>query len=96
MNFYTISMEYQGGTYISQVWADDETSALIEWAVKLDIRTSKGIGRQIKQRIISELEQGYAHNKPVPLNGVVNVWFAALLVRNKMLFIDIIKTVALI
>jgi len=95
MNFYTISLEYLGSTYISQVWADDEASALMEWAIQINVKKIKGIGigKQIKQRIIDELKQGHDHNKLVLLNGTVNVWSAALLIRSKMLFINVIKTV---
>lgn len=85
-------MEYQGGTYVSQVSAANESNALLEWANNLDVKTIEGVGNQIKQRIISELKQEYNHNQPVPLNGVVNVWSAGILVWNKMLFIHIIKT----
>jgi hypothetical protein len=92
MALFTIIMELDGGTYISQVRADDEWNALLNWPGQLKVEEIKGIGEKMRQRIIRELEQEPERNQPVLLSDSVNVWFARSMVWGKMLFINIIKT----
>ena len=92
MALFTIIMELDGGTYTSQVQADDEWNALLRWPAQLKVEEIKGLGEKMRQRIIGEIEHYPEFNQPISLSGMANVWYIMLLVWGKRIEINIIKT----
>lgn len=93
MSLYTIILEFQGGTYVAQVYAESEGAAVLAWARNIGSRQIKGIGHNMKQHIVDMLQdEGEQGRRPVLLKELYNVWFLSLLIRSKILLINIIKT----
>ena len=89
---YTVIVDYKGGTYCSQVMAIDEAYALVEWAQQIESDevlvaqfTKRGIHNLQKQDWIDEW-------RPVPLDGLVNVWCGSARVKNEMCLMNVILT----
>lgn len=89
MDLYTVLMELNGGTYISQVQADDELEAFKNWASQLDNHQIKDVGTQIKKRLIEQLQSNDELDRPKLLDGMRNVWFTYLNVRGRRMWINI-------
>lgn len=88
MPLYTFIMDFQGGTYISQVQASSPRSACIKWAENLEINEIEGMGEKGKTKLIEEMKK----ELPVPLKGVINVWFTAGSIRGKSANINLVQT----
>lgn len=54
MPLYTFIADYDGGTYISQVAAENPTAALAAWAQHLQVDAIKGFGPGSKARLIED------------------------------------------
>ena len=67
--FYTVILEYRGGTYISQLASTDPWSALKEWAKS--IPDNDLIDWRLNR---DELLAAVNEDPPVPLSGFVNAW----------------------
>ncbi len=89
MGFYTIILDYRGGTYTYQLAAKDEYLACLEWAKDLDTNEVQYIGSKLKQKLLLELYN--EDNKPMLLKDILNVWFT-MVSLNGSGFIHIIKT----
>lgn len=91
---YTVFMEYRGGTYVSQVEADDVSTALRHWAAALTIWEGERLGAQRKAKLIRMIDEDLACGSgPVLLDGLVNAWCTtALLSRGGLLLINIVAT----
>jgi len=67
---YTFIMEFNGGTFISQVTAPDHTSAIESWATSLNPDEIKGFLASMKSEILRDM----CEESPTLLNGLTNVW----------------------
>ena len=90
MALFTCIMDYEGGTYISQVKAVSVRAACMTWARKLDISQIEGLGAKGKLSLIDEMREESDHI--VSINGVSNVWCVTALVRNKLVIVNFIQT----
>jgi hypothetical protein len=90
MPLYTFIMDYQGGTYISQVRASTPRSAARAWARQLDYGAVQGLGRKGKEKLIEGMMSGYGD--PVPITGIKNTWCCSALMLNKSMGINFIQT----
>lgn len=92
---YTVVMDYRGGTYISQVEADDVATALRRWAAALDVWEGERLGPQRKAKLIRKLDEDLACDMgPVLLDGLINAWCTTVrLSRGSSLLIHIVATV---
>lgn len=88
-NFFTFIMEYCGGTYISQIEADDVKSACKVWAQNLEIGEIVNLGWKGKENLIKQVVEC----EPTVLRDVVNVWFEHFLIYGKSAYVNIIRTV---
>ena len=75
MHLHTFIIEYAGGTYVSQIQADDERAALSIWLSKL---ASHRIADAVSLDIAAVFE-GYDGrddhiDNPVLLDGLTNAW----------------------
>lgn len=92
MNLYTCILEFQGGSYLSQNYANDELEALDNWTG--DIANEKIIleahePEDINDLILSMTEKD---NSLVALEETDNVWFSSCLIQNELALLHIINT----
>jgi hypothetical protein len=88
MALFTFIMDFQGGTYISQVNATSPESACIKWAENLETSEIPGLGSKGKNFIIEEVKK----EPPVTLKGVSNSWCTILDVYGKRALINLVQT----
>jgi hypothetical protein len=88
MELYTIVMDYRGGTYISQIWAENIDTACKLWAENINIEAIQFFKQKLKNRLITEI----VNEKPIKSDGAVNVWFVLAKLNNFFAHINIIKT----
>jgi hypothetical protein len=81
-------LDFQGGTYISQVRASSPRSACIKWAENLEINEIEGLGEKGQGKLIEEMKR----ELPVPIKGVINVWCTSALIRGKGASINLVQT----
>ena len=89
MELYTIIFDYKGGTYVFQLYANDEYAACLKWAEELDTGEIEYIGVKLKEKLLLELNN--EDNKPLLLKDRINIWFT-MVTLNGNAFIHIIKT----
>ena len=89
MALYTFIMEYQGGTYTSQVEEAGPESACKSWAQNLDIVPIFNFGAKGKEKLIKEIE----NNPPVSVRNVFNTWFTSANIFGKTAYINFVLTV---
>ncbi len=94
MDLYTFIMAFRGGTYISQVYADNVKSACFEWAKQLTVNDIKYFGPTAKRELINSRGRRvfpgthYRGNKCVVLLCWTKGWFY----RSKYYKNDFLKT----
>jgi hypothetical protein len=92
MELYTVIMELIGGTYISQVHAENELAALQIGAGELDHSQVKDMGEQIKKDIIEKLAMKDEYDQPIALAGLINAWCTYLSIKGRRMLINIVRT----
>jgi hypothetical protein len=90
MPFYTFIMDYDGGSYTSQVRAPSTKAACVKWARELEIDQMAGIGARSKVKLVEDMKE----ETPTPLAGRLNVWCATALIRGRLALISIVRTEA--
>lgn len=80
-------MDFQGGTYISQVNASSPKSACVKWAENLETAKIQGLGLKGKGFLIEEMKE-----PPVALKGVLNTWCTSTLIFGKGAYINLVQT----
>ena len=88
MALFTFIMDFQGGTYISQVNASSPESACVKWAENLETSEIQGLGSKGKNFLIEEMKK----EPPVALNGVSNVWCSWASIYGKSALINLVQT----
>ncbi|MEZ4799621.1 MAG: hypothetical protein R2809_07590 [Flavobacteriales bacterium] len=88
-SLYTFIMEFKGGTYISQVIADNEEKACNQWAESLNIDEIEGFGIRAKQALFVELK----NEEATPIMNNKNIWMMGVDLLGHYSVIHIIKTV---
>jgi len=91
--FFTVVLEFEGVTSVSQLTAKSANSALLKWREALT--NPRGYGLTVEQgRRISRALDGGVRRKPVMLNGITNVWCQTVLAgREGIALFNIIATV---
>lgn len=88
MPLYTFILEFDGGTYISQVQAQDAKSAPEVWGASL----KSGDVRGLRDASIRRLRADLASDEPVPLTGLEMVWCMSTLVRGRLALVNFVQT----
>jgi hypothetical protein len=88
MKLYTFVMEYRGGTYVSQIYAEDRVKAKDEWISHLDYKQIRWLGLKSKTKLESEIK----NENPVALDGLKNVWCLVAWLYGYMVLINFIET----
>lgn len=89
---YSFIVDFRGGTYCTQVQAEDLNKALRAWTEKLE-QEKKEIPF-LGDKTIAELknEINDPDLTPVRLQGLINIWCAIYLTKNGTFSINIVKT----
>jgi hypothetical protein len=94
MAFFTVILEYDGGTYIRQLESANVEEAILAWAENLDLKPIQGLGPSSKAFLLRDLALDFKDGcGPVALDGVVNVWCDSHRLRNKLALITLGQTV---
>jgi hypothetical protein len=89
MAFYTIVIDFAGGTYISQVRATSPKAAGVKGVKSLDVSQIFGLGEKTKTSLVEQLQE----DNPVPLNELTNVWCTTGYVNGKFVLINIVQSI---
>lgn len=88
MPLYTFVMEYNGGTYVSQINSILLQRACIEWAKNLETSEIYSFGQRDKEMLIEQIRS----KKPVLLKGMTNAWYVSALIRGNLASINVVQT----
>ncbi len=83
---YTLVLDYRGGTYISQKFAESPQEAVAKWAVAITERELSSWGLT-KQDVIH-----LSKDSPLPLENCSNVWCMSGSTKNGLMLLNIIAT----
>ncbi len=89
MELYTFIMEYLGGTYISQVKAQDEYNAMRQWISNLNVHEIKGLTIRDKQKII---KNDFEDEEAVLIKGIKNTWHFSIRTKKGIGFVNFVMT----
>lgn len=88
-NLYTVIVDYQGGSYVMQVTALDEISALRSWAKGFHKENYlKGRSKYIANNVLKNIDVF----PPEALNGVESTWHHQAYFKDEIASIHIVKT----
>jgi len=88
---FSLVVDYDGGTYISQVRALTEREALYAWCEKCaDDYDVPAEVRPIATALLENLDKDT--HEPVALQGLTAAWCASTLLDDKLALINVIKT----
>jgi hypothetical protein len=74
MALYTFFLEYDGGTYISQVEAENQTQAPKVWATGFDLNNKREYARFFEPDFSVKLIESLDLNLITDLDGIANTW----------------------
>jgi hypothetical protein len=89
MEVYTFIMEYLGGTYISQVNANDGSIAMRIWINNLLVPEIEGFTEKDKQRII---ENDFVDEEAILIDGLKNTWHFLVKTKKGVGHVNFVKT----
>ena len=88
-SLYTFILDFEGGTYVSQVEAQHPKKATRLWATQLEIQHIPNFTQAMKENLKRSVE----HDDATPVEGVSNVWCLAILTsHDKPGLVNIVKT----
>ena len=88
MSIYTLILEYDGATYMTQVEATSESEALAEWTDELDVCAIDGFPLDEAEAVILNLKE----QNPSPVSNLINVWNINFAVGHNLAILHLIKT----
>jgi len=87
MSLFTVILEFDGGTYISQFRASSPHDAAVKHAdhlVRLNGMSTRGNRRRLASRLLADT--------PVAIQGVRKVWCCSASVGRKLVLVNIVAT----
>jgi hypothetical protein len=91
MALYTFVLDYDGGTYISQVKADDVQGAVENWVMHgLDLDALE-IENTKREDLLEEVRE--PDNNAEPITGTKNVWCTSIDIGDDIGLVHFVKTV---
>ena len=88
LKIYTFITEWNEGTYIQQVEADNFLNAVSNWLYFSTFRTDIGISDQPGDKLLSALNESVF----VPLTGLTSIWCTSVIFEDKLLITHAIQT----
>lgn len=91
---FTFIADFRGGTYCTQVQAENINKSVLAWTEKLKLE-KKEI-QYLGDKVIEELRRDSTDkdNQPTPLTGLKNVWCALYTTSQGKISVNIIQTQA--
>jgi hypothetical protein len=89
---FTFITDFRGGTYISQVKANDVDAAVFAWVEQLKV--DKNAIKNLREKTIAQLYQEAKDqdHRLVALEGVKNVWCTSFATKTGFLLVNIVQT----
>ena len=89
MSLYTFIMEFENGTYLSQVRAESIENTRFEWIENLDVASIEHFEESDKAYILENIYD----DSPTEIENLINVWCLTLLTENdKLAILNIVQT----
>lgn len=85
---YTIILDWDGGTYLSQLRAESPDQAVRRWAEELNVGPIPRMGAAAKRQLNDQLRQDGC----APIDGLVSTWRCSALVRGKVAWVHVVRT----
>ncbi len=94
-NTYTYIFEFFGGTYITQVISSSLEASMHDWVQKIheEQKEIPHLGVKTLEEIKIQLLSKESDERPVLLNGLVNVWSLCVRTKKGVGMINVVKTV---
>lgn len=89
MSLYTFFLDYQGGTYISQVHAQTHSEAPKIWIKELDWTSIPKVERKFRNKLLSEIEL----EKPIEIEGLNKTWCLSPTIADNLALVHFTQTV---
>lgn len=86
---YTIVADYEGGTYVSQHWAEDAKSAVSRWAVKGSFLIDY---LKLTAKQLQRLREDFEREIPTVMKETISVWCTGAILKRKYLSLTIVQT----
>ena len=87
MALYTFIMDFDGGTYISQVSGSGIAEAKKKWGGRRFTEIPR-----LTPTARDEIRSGMSNGSAVALEGLKNAWCTSFTLRNKLALVNIVKT----
>jgi hypothetical protein len=91
-SFFTLILDWRGGTFVSQVWAKSPHDAVLVWVERDLFRPAADLDRSERNQLQRDLES--KDRAPTPLVDTDGVWCATASLRGDLACIHIVKTTA--
>jgi uncharacterized protein YabE (DUF348 family) len=91
LSLYTVIMEFEGTTSVSQTTAGTVVEALKLWSGGLSESEHYGLAPASASRLLEALVDSQ-DDEPVQITGTTNVWCTSILVGKKSALLNIVKT----
>lgn len=88
MSLFTVILEYDGGTYISQIEAEDVGAAVRAWAD----RVAAGAIPELPSNVGPMFARELSEEVPVPITGLSGVWCCTAAVRGRLGLVNVVRT----
>ncbi len=82
-------MEFAGGTYVSQVAAENPKAACVLWAQNLNCEEAHNFGEKSKSQLVEQMKAA----EPTALQGISSTWFVFANLRGGSAYINLVQTV---
>ena len=89
---FTFIVAFRGGTYCTQVQAENVNKSILQWLNKIEIEQDQI--QYLGNKVLEELKTMAKDDddKPVPLIGLKNVWYTHYTTRKGSFGINIVQT----
>ncbi|MGP0175237.1 hypothetical protein ACSVIJ_25635 [Pseudomonas sp. NCHU5208] len=89
-HLYTLIMDYDGGTYVSQVVSDDLNFAASKCIESWDISGLENVISELDKKLIL---MNLKYEEFTPLKGIINVWCGSVLLKGKFIVMNLVLTI---
>jgi len=89
MSKYTFAVEFDGGTYLSQVDADSEVDAVVAWCDKFQVDAPLAARSKL---LVQTVRRGLLEERPTRVVGLTGTWCFSTLFAKKLVLGHVILT----
>ena len=89
MALYTFILQYDGGTYVSQVVEQNNLDAMRKWLRELDVSEIPGFTEVDKQLLIKD---DFSDETPIQLKDCINIWCFGLRTNKELALVNFVLT----